>query len=240
METQLKDRNKIIMEFLPKIKYIVKALKHENLPPVVDEEDLIQVGVLGLYDAIEKYDPSRGIKLSTYAEIRIRGYIIDHLRQLDWIPRSIRSKVKNLENKITELETKLGREAKTQEIAEYLGMDIQEYMKYAESISNKVIISLDSDVSKDDDESLHLWEVISSSDDTPDKIVEEKELKEILSDIILNHLNEKEKLLISLYYYEDLNMKEIADIMGITESRVSQLHTKIMLKLKNLIAKYLK
>jgi RNA polymerase sigma factor for flagellar operon FliA len=240
MKIQLEDRKQIIAEFLPKIKYIVKALKHENLPPVVDEEDLIQVGVLGLYDAIEKYDPSRGIKLSTYAEIRIRGYIIDHLRQLDWIPRSIRSKVKNLENKITELETKLGREAKTQEIAEYLGMDIQEYMKYAEVAANKVLISLDSDVSKDDDESLHLWEVISSSDDTPDKVVEEKELKEILSDIILNHLNEREKLLISLYYYEDLNMKEIADIMGITESRVSQLHTKIMLKLKNLIAKYLK
>ncbi len=232
--------NQTIEQFLPKIKYIVKSLKHKNLPPVIDEEDLIQVGVLGLYDAIEKYDPSKGVKLSTYAEIRIRGYIIDHLRQLDWIPRSTRSKVKNLENKIIELETKLGREAKTQEIAEYLGMDVQEYMKYAESISNKVIISLDSDVSKDDDESLHLWEVISSSDDTPDKVVEEKELKEILSDIILNHLNERERLLISLYYYEDLNMKEIANIMGITEARVSQLHTKIMLKLRSLCYRKLK
>ncbi|WP_297890065.1 FliA/WhiG family RNA polymerase sigma factor [Sulfurihydrogenibium sp.] len=209
MQIKLEDRNKIIMEYLPKIKYIVKALKHENLPAVVDEEDLIQVGILGLYDAIDKYDPSKGIKLSTYAEIRIRGYIIDHLRELDWIPRSLRSKIKNLENKIAELETKLGRSATTEEIAEYLGMSTSEYMKYSEVLVNRVLISLDSDVSKDEDESLHLWEVISSNDDTPDKVVEEKQLKEILSDIILNHLNERERLLISLYYYEDLNMKEI-------------------------------
>lgn len=118
-------------------------------------------------------------------------------------------------------------------------MTVEEYMTYAEVLANKVLISLDSDVSKDDDEILHLWEVISSNDDTPDKVVEEKQLKEILSDIILNHLDERERLLISLYYYEELNMKEIADILGITESRVSQLHTKIMLKLKNLVMKYL-
>ncbi|ACN99296.1 sigma-70 family RNA polymerase sigma factor [Sulfurihydrogenibium azorense] len=239
MQVQTVNKNEIIIEYLPKIKYIVKALKHENLPPIVDEEDLIQVGVLGLYDALEKYDPSKGIKLSTYAEIRIRGYIIDHLRQLDWVPRSVRSKIKNLENKIAQLEAQLGRQAKTEEIANYLGMTVEEYMTYAEVLANKVLISLDSDVSKDDDESLHLWEVISSNDDTPDKVVEEKQLKEILSDIILNHLDERERLLISLYYYEELNMKEIADILGITESRVSQLHTKIMLKLKNLVMKYL-
>lgn len=239
MQVQTVNKNEIIIEYLPKIKYIVKTLKHENLPPIVDEEDLIQVGVLGLYDALEKYDPSKGIKLSTYAEIRIRGYIIDHLRQLDWVPRSVRSKIKNLENKIAQLEAQLGRQAKTEEIANYLGMTVEEYMTYAEVLANKVLISLDSDVSKDDDESLHLWEVISSNDDTPDKVVEEKQLKEILSDIILNHLDERERLLISLYYYEELNMKEIADILGITESRVSQLHTKIMLKLKNLVMKYL-
>ncbi|MGC8942269.1 MAG: sigma-70 family RNA polymerase sigma factor, partial [Sulfurihydrogenibium sp.] len=119
------------------------------------------------------------------------------------------------------------------------GMDLEEYMKYAEAASNKVFVSLDADISKEDDESLHLWEIISSNDDTPDKIVEEKQLKEILSEIISKHLDERERLLISLYYYEELNMKEIAEIMGITESRVSQLHTKIMLKLKNLILKYL-
>ncbi|MGB9767038.1 MAG: sigma-70 family RNA polymerase sigma factor [Sulfurihydrogenibium sp.] len=239
MDINTNNKNEIIKEFLPKIRYIVKSLKHENLPAIVEEEDLVQVGVLGLYDALEKYDPSKGIKLSTYAEIRIRGYIIDHLRQLDFVPRSVRSKVKNLENKITELETKLGRQAKTEEIAEYLGMDLEEYMKYAEAASNKVFVSLDADISKEDDESLHLWEIISSNDDTPDKIVEEKQLKEILSEIISKHLDERERLLISLYYYEELNMKEIAEIMGITESRVSQLHTKIMLKLKNLILKYL-
>jgi len=238
MQLRKEERESIIREFLPKINYIVKSLKHQNLPPIVDEEDLFQVGVLGLYDALEKFDPSKGVKFSTYAEIRVRGYILDHLRQLDWVPRNIRNKVKNLENKIVELETKLGREAKPEEIAEYLGMSLEEYMIYAEKAVNKILISLDSDVSKDDDESLHLWEVISTNDDTPEKYVEEKQLKEILSDIIMNKLDEREKLIVTLYYYEDLNMKEIAEILGYTESRVSQLHTKIMLKIRKLIEKY--
>lgn len=232
------ERNQIIREFLPKINYIVKSLKHENLPPIVDENDLIQVGVLGLMDAIEKYDPSKGIKLTTYAEIRIRGHIIDHLRELDWTPRGIRTKLKNLENKIIELETKLGRQAKTEEIADYLGMDVNEYIKYAESITNKILISLDSSVDEEGEEN-PLWQFIATSDDTPDKVIEENELKEILIDIIKNKLTEKERLIITLYYYEELSMKEIGYILGLTESRISQMHTKTMLKLKEEISKYL-
>ena len=239
MKLKKEEKVNIIKEFLPKINYIVKALKHQNLPPIVDEEDLFQIGVLGLYDALEKFDPSKGVKFSTYAEIRVRGYILDHLRQLDWIPRNIRSKVKNLENKIVELETKLGREAKPEEIAEYLGMSLEEYMIYAEKAVNKILISLDSDISKDDDESLHLWEVISTDDNTPEKYVEEKQLKEILSDIIMNKLDERERLIITLYYYEGLNMKEIAEVLGYTESRISQLHTKTMLKLRRMIENYI-
>lgn len=238
---QLRGEEKInmIKEFLPKISYIVKSLKHQNLPAIVEEEDLFQVGVLGLYDALEKYDPSKGVKFSTYAEIRVRGYILDHLRHLDWVPRNIRSKIKNLENKIVELETKLGRQAKAEEIAEYLGMSLEDYMKYAESAVNNILISLATDISKEDDESLQLWEVISVDDDTPEKYVEEKQLKEILFDIINNKLDEREKLILTLYYYEELNMKEIAEILGYTESRISQLHTKTMLKLRKLIESYI-
>ena len=238
---QLRGEEKInmIKEFLPKINYIVKSLKHQNLPAIVEEEDLFQVGVLGLYDALEKYDPSKGVKFSTYAEIRVRGYILDHLRHLDWVPRNIRSKIKNLENKIVELETKLGRQAKAEEIAEYLGMSLEDYMKYAESAVNNILISLATDISKEDDESLQLWEVISVDDDTPEKYVEEKQLKEILFDIINNKLDEREKLILTLYYYEELNMKEIAEILGCTESRISQLHTKTMLKLRKLIESYI-
>ncbi|MCX7759598.1 MAG: FliA/WhiG family RNA polymerase sigma factor [Hydrogenothermaceae bacterium] len=233
------DRNQIIKEFLPKIGYIVKSLKHENLPPIVDEEDLIQVGVLGLIDAINKYDPSKGVKLATYAEMRIRGHIIDHLRELDWIPRSVRSKLKNLENKITELETNLGRQAKTEEIAQYLGMDVDEYMKYAEGVMNKILVSLDSSVKDEEGEEQHLWQFIATSDDTPDKIVEENELRDILIDIIKSKLDDKERLIITLYYYEELSMKEIAYVLNLTESRISQMHTKIMLKLRKEISKYL-
>lgn len=239
MQLRKEEKENIIKEFLPKINYIVKSLKHQNLPPIVDEEDLFQVGVLGLYDALEKFDPSKGVKFSTYAEIRVRGYILDHLRQLDWVPRNVRNKVKNLENKIVELETKLGREAKAEDIAEYLGMSLEEYMAYAEKTVNKILISLDSDISKDDDESLHLWEVISTNDDTPEKYVEEKQLKEILSDIIMNKLDERERLIVTLYYYEDLNMKEIAEILGYSESRISQLHTATMLKIRRLIEEHL-
>lgn len=232
-----KDRNKIIEEFIPKIKYIVNSLKKENLPPIVTEEDLFQAGVLGLIDALEKYDESKGVKLSTYAEIRIRGNIIDSLRKLDFIPRNIRKMSREIEAAILHLEQKFGREATTEEIAEYLGMSVEEYMKYAEKVSNSGLISIETNVSNDEDNDTKLWQVISINDDTPDKYIEEKELKEILANAI-SKLEERERLIITLYYYEELSMKEIGEILGITESRVSQIHTKTMLKLRKLINKY--
>ncbi|WP_457640234.1 sigma-70 family RNA polymerase sigma factor [Persephonella sp.] len=238
MNLSNEERNKIIMEFLPKIQYIVQSLKQENLPPTVTEEDLINTGVLGLIDAINKYDPEKGVKLSTYAEIRIRGHIIDSLRKLDWVPRNIRQKARHIETAILEVEQKLGREATPEEIAQYLGMDVEEYMKYAEKISNSGLISIDTKVGTEDDSSTSLWQILSINDDTPDKYVEEEELKEIISDII-SKLKERERLVITLYYYEELSMKEIGEIMGLTESRISQIHTKTMMKIKNMISKYL-
>jgi len=239
MKISTQERNKIIMEFLPRINYIVKNIKQENLPPTITEEDLINTGVLGLIDAIEKYDPSKGVKLSTYAEIRIRGHILDTLRKLDWVPRNVRQKARQLENAILELEQKLGREATAEEIAEYLGMPVEKYIKYAEKISNNILISIDTNVRSDDDEDgTKLWQLISINDDTPDKYVEDEEIKLILSDII-SKLSEKERLVITLYYYEELPMKKIAEILGLTESRISQIHTKTMLKIRKEIEKYL-
>ncbi len=238
MKISTEERNRIIMEFLPRINYIVNKLKQECLPPTVTEEDLINTGVLGLMDAIEKYDPSKGVKLSTYAEIRIRGHIIDSLRKLDWVPRNIRQKAREIENAILEVESKLGREASAEEVAEYLGISVDEYMKYAQKICNSALVSIEKGVGNDDDNTTKLWQVISINDDTPDKYVEEKELKEILSDII-SKLNEKERMVITLYYYEELSMKEIGEILGLTESRISQIHTKTMLKIRNMIRKYL-
>ncbi|WP_457626578.1 sigma-70 family RNA polymerase sigma factor [Persephonella sp.] len=238
MKLSNRERNEIIMEFLPKIQYIVQSIKQENLPPTVTEEDLINTGVLGLIDAINKYDPEKGVKLSTYAEIRIRGHIIDSLRKLDWVPRNIRQKARHIESAILEVEQKLGREASPEEIAEYLGMDVEEYMKYAEKISNSGLISIDTKVGVDDDSTTSLWQILSINDDTPDKYVEEEELKRIISDII-SKLKERERLVITLYYYEELSMKEIGEILGLTESRISQIHTKTMLKIRNMISKYL-
>ncbi len=238
MRVSNRERNEIIMEFLPKIQYIVQSIKQENLPPTVTEEDLINTGVLGLIDAINKYDPEKGVKLSTYAEIRIRGHIIDSLRKLDWVPRNIRQKARHIEAAILEVEQKLGREATPEEIAEYLGMDVEEYMKYAEKISNSSLISIDTKVGTDEDSTTSLWQILSINDDTPDKHVEEEELKRIISDII-SKLKEREKLVITLYYYEELSMKEIGEILGLTESRISQIHTKTMLKIRNMISKYL-
>ncbi|WP_457640960.1 sigma-70 family RNA polymerase sigma factor [Persephonella sp.] len=238
MKISNKERNEIIMEFLPKINYIVQSLKQENLPPTVTEEDLINTGVIGLIDAINKFDPSKGVKLSTYAEIRIRGQIIDSLRKLDWVPRNVRQKARHIEAAILEVEQKLGREATPEEIAEYLGMDVEEYMKYAEKISNSGLISIDTTVGSDEDANTKLWQIISINDDTPDKYVEEEELKKIISDII-SKLNERERLVITLYYYEELSMKEIGEVLGLTESRISQIHTKTMMKIKNMIKKYI-
>lgn len=238
MKISVEERNKIILEFLPKINYIVRTIKQENLPPTITEEDLINTGVLGLIDAIEKFDPSKGVKLSTYAEIRIRGHILDSLRKLDWVPRNIRQKAKQIENAIIEVEQELGREATAEEIADYLGISVEEYMKYAEKVSNNVLISIDTNVKSDDDDNgTKLWQIISINDDTPDRYIEEEELKEILSAII-SKLNEKERLVITLYYYEELPMKKIAEILNLTESRISQIHTKTMLKIRKMINRY--
>ncbi|RUM59998.1 MAG: FliA/WhiG family RNA polymerase sigma factor [Persephonella sp.] len=238
MKLSLKERNKIIMDFLPRITYIVKSIKYENLPPTLTEEDLINIGVLGLIDAIEKYDPSKNVKLTTYAEIRIRGHILDALRKLDWIPRNVRQKAREIENAILEVEQKLGREATSKEIAEYLGMSEKEYRKHAEKIANSVLVSIDMNINSDDEDGTKLWQILSINDDTPDKYVEEQELKEILSDII-SKLSEKERLVITLYYYEEIPMKKIAEIMGLTESRISQIHTKTMMKIRKMIQKYI-
>jgi len=232
-----KERNEIIEKYIPKIKYIVNSIKQENLPPIVTEEDLFQTGVMGLIDAINKYDPSKGVKLSTYAEIRIRGHIIDSLRKLDFVPRNIRKMSREIETAIIELEQKLGREASTEEIAEYLGMSVDEYMKYAEKVLNSSLISIETNVGNSEDNDTKLWQVIAINDDTPDKYVERKQLKKIIADAI-SKLDERERLIITLYYYEELSMKEIGEVLGITESRVSQIHTKTMLKLRKLINKY--
>jgi RNA polymerase sigma factor for flagellar operon FliA len=220
----------LIQSFLPRIKYIVKSIKHDNLPPIVDENDLYQMAVLGLYDAIERYDESKG-SFVTYANIRVRGYILDQLRKLDYIPRSRRNGKKALDECIEKVEMELSRKASLEDIANYMGVDVDKLNKIRESVDHGQMVSLNQTI--DDEESISLLDTIKD-ERTPEMYVEEKQLKEILMEAI-NSLNERERLVITLYYYEDLNMAEIGKILGCTESRVSQIHTQVMKKIRERI-----
>ncbi|MCK4906154.1 MAG: RNA polymerase sigma factor WhiG [Spirochaetes bacterium] len=233
----LKTKNKLIREFIaekyaPLVKYVAGKVAI-GLPNNIEFEDLIGYGVFGLLDAIEKYDPRRGIKFKTYAVTRIRGAIYDELRSIDWVPRSIRQKAKDLERLIGSMENKLGRTVKDDEIAEEMGISINDFHNLVMKISGSSVLSL-SDVwyLGDDNDKISVADTIESpSSLNPDIIVEREEIKKIIYEVIIN-LPEKEKKVLILYYYEDLTLKEIGKILDVTESRVSQLHTKAILRLR--------
>jgi RNA polymerase sigma factor for flagellar operon FliA len=191
-------------------------------------------GVFGLIDAIDKFDYNRGVKFDTYAQLRIRGAIIDHLREIDWLPRSVRQKAKELEKAYSELEAELGRSATDEEMAVRLGVTVDEFQKKVINVSTYSLVSLDDlleqkkeQISETDNES-----------ERPESVIENIELKNILIDTV-NTLPEKEKTIITLYYYEELTYKEIGKILNISESRVSQLHTKAIIRMKNKISSVL-
>ncbi len=204
-----------------------------SLPQTVDTADLISYGVFGLIDAIEKYDISRAIKFETYAIARIKGAIIDELRALDWVPRSVRSRAREIESAYVELENELKRVPTDEEVSGRMGVTVKEYQDILTKLSYTSVVSFE-----------ELWvggereegqsAVASIKDDKaedPVAIFESAELKEILADAI-DKLPEREKTVIALYYYEGLTLKEIGEVLGVTESRVSQLHTKAVLRLR--------
>jgi RNA polymerase sigma factor for flagellar operon FliA len=223
-------KQELIQSFLPRIKYIVKSIKHDNLPPIVDEDDLYQMAILGLYDAVEKFDENKG-SFITYANIRVKGYILDELRKLDYIPRHKRNGKRLLDKSIKDLEIELGREANLEDIANYMGIDIDKLNKIRESVEHEYMVSLDQKI--DDEENISLSDTIKD-ERTPEMYVEEKQLSEILTNII-NNLEEKERLVITLYYYEDLTMAEIGKILGYTEPRISQIHSQVIKKIRERI-----
>ncbi|MBX0312964.1 MAG: sigma-70 family RNA polymerase sigma factor [Sulfurihydrogenibium sp.] len=181
-------KQELVQSFLPRIKYIVRSIKYDNLPPIVDEDDLYQMAVLGLYDAAERYDENKG-SFVTYANIRVRGYILDQLRKLDYVPRNRRNGKRFLDESIKELETKLGREASLEDIASYMGVDVDKLNKIRESVEHEYMVSLDQKI--DEEESISLLDTIKD-ERTPEMYVEEKQLREILTDVV-NSLNEKER-----------------------------------------------
>jgi RNA polymerase sigma factor for flagellar operon FliA len=226
-------RDRLILTYAPLVKYVAGRLG-SGLPAHVDEGDLVSYGLLGLIGAIERYEPDRDVKFETFAIARIKGAIIDELRALDWVPRSVRARARQIERAIAELEARLHRAPTDDEIAGKLGIEVEELDESLTEISRSSIGALD-----------ELWTISSSGGDQvalidtiedtqgpePQSALAQTELKEALGEAIAR-LPEREKLVVTLYYYEELTLREIGEVLGVTESRVSQLHTKAVLRLK--------
>lgn len=224
-------RDQLIMDYAPLIRFVAQRIA-SRLPSNIEIDDLISAGVIGLMDAIEKYDPSRDNKFKTYAEFRIRGAILDELRSQDWVPRSVRDKAKRIERMSTELEQKLGRSVSDSEVSTALGIPLEEYYDMVSKVKSVTLLSVDDLTSPYQHERKTLLECLESgSSKNPFAQLKSKSVRKILMDNI-EELPEKQKLVLSLYYYEDLNLKEIGKILDVTESRVSQLHTQAVERLK--------
>ncbi len=225
-------REAFIKQYAPLVKYVAGKVA-VGMPHSVEFDDLVGFGVFGLLDAIDKYDPSKNVKFKTYAVTRIRGAIFDELRSIDWVPRSVRQKTREIEETIGSLEAQLGRTVSDQEIASALGMDEEEFLKTMLKISGTSVLSLN-DVwyAGDENDRISIGESIESPASlNPDVIVEKDEIRRVIIEAI-NELPDKEKKVLVLYYYEDLTLKEIGQVLEVTESRVSQLHTKAILRLR--------
>ena len=225
-------RDKFIRQYMPLVKYVAGKLA-VGMPGSVEFDDLVGFGQFGLLDAIEKFDPGKNVKFKTYAVTRIRGAIFDELRQLDWVPRSVRQKSREIEDTIVDLESKLGRTATDAEIAEKMGVSEAEYQQTVMKVSGTSVLSLN-DVwySGNDNDHMSIGDSIESpSSLNPDVIVEREEIRKVIVEAI-NELPEKEKMVIVLYYHEDLTFKEIGQVLEVSESRISQLHTRANLRLR--------
>lgn len=227
-------REKLILEYSYLIKYIAGRL-HIYFGQNVEYDDMVGFGMFGLIDAIDKYDINKGVKFETYASLRIRGAIIDSIREMDWVPRSLRQKSKELEKIYFEIESKLGHSATDREVAEKLGISLDEFYKLLNEISLSSVVSLEEFLEQNYE--IGVEYNTSSRYEQPEAYVEVAELREILGDAI-QKLPEKERRVISLYYFDELTLKEISAIMKVSESRISQLHTKAILRLRSKLARH--
>jgi RNA polymerase sigma factor for flagellar operon FliA len=225
-------REKLVLRYVTLVKYVAGRLAI-GLPPSVQADDLISSGILGLMDAIDKYDLERDTRFETYAVTRIRGAILDELRALDWIPRSTRQKARRLENVYVELENSLGRAATTEEVAKKMNLSTSALYGLLDEVRSTNLVSLDEFVQgKDGDGQTRLVDAVEDrvSLDPTDRI-DIEDLKDVMNGAILR-LPPRERLVIALYYYEELTLKEIGSILNVSESRISQIHTKAIVRLR--------
>ncbi|USN47338.1 MAG: FliA/WhiG family RNA polymerase sigma factor [Pseudobdellovibrionaceae bacterium] len=226
---QQKDR--LIMEYAPLIKFIAQKIA-ARLPSHIELDDLISSGVIGLMDAIDKYDPTRDNKFKTYAEFRIRGSILDELRAQDWVPRSVRDKAKLLDRTMVQLEADLGRMASDEEVAQRLEMNMEEFYDFVNEVRPVSVLSIDDSTTFSNVDKKSILNILEGCKITnPLNSLNHKSIKGVVTRAI-EELPERQRLVLSLYYYEDLNLKEIGRILRVTESRVSQLHAQAVARLR--------
>ena len=231
------ERNEYIEKYSPLIRYVADRLA-SRLPPSVARDDLVSAGILGLIDAVDKFDASRKILFKTYAEFRIKGAMLDELRSMDWVPRSVRKKSSQLEKAYQVLEAELGRPATDDEVAGALKLSIEEFHRLVDDVKGVGILDFEffrnaSGAGRGD-----LFELVAD-EETKDAlmVLGLSEARQIVAEAI-TALPEKERLVVTLYYFEELTMKEVGEVMGYTESRISQLHTKCLMRLRGRLRRY--
>lgn len=228
-------KKQLIEGYLPLVDFVVNRLAI-GLPKNVSRDDLTSFGIMGLIDAIEKFDYQRGLQFETYASWRIRGAIIDGLRQGDWVPRSVREKAKKVEEAYQKLEQQYLRSVSDEEISSYLQVSVAEFHQMVQDIAVTTICSIDDPIREEDSET-RLSLLVDEKAKNPEAKVNEFFLKEMLAKSI-ERLTEKERTVISLFYYEDLSLSEIAEVMSLSPSRISQLHSKAILRLRGSLSRY--
>ncbi len=232
--TSAEERERLILEHLPQVRLIARRI-HERLPETVNFEDLVSSGIVGLISAIDRFDPSHNVKLKTYAEYKIRGAILDSLRGLDWAPRQQRKRTKQIESAISAIEQRTHRTPTEDEIAEHLRLSIEEYHEWLVDIRGVNMGSLE--CAGPEDERHDLLKYISDDEENwPSRVLERAELQRLLAQAI-ERMPETERLVLSLYYHEELTLREIAGIVHLHESRVSQLKSQAILRLRSWIEK---
>lgn len=230
-------REKIILEYAPLVKLVAGRLSM-YLGYNVEYDDLVSYGIFGLIDAIDKYDYAKEVKFETYASLRIRGAILDQIRKMDWIPRTIRQKQKRIDAVCKDIETRLGRSATDEEIASELGISDEEYLEWQSQMKITNVVSLNEYMEQGAEVPAEGNQFTTSRFDSPEENIEKEELKKVLEES-LEQLTEKEKKVILLYYYEDLTLKEISNVLEVSESRISQLHTRALQKMKTKMGDYM-